>query len=197
VPDVRAVRVEPPRLARRVENTVRARVCPRSGDPLPVARVVHDVAVHEVLGEVRGAEPPVEVQVLDEERRRDEPRATRHPPLRGELSHPRVDERIAGPSLLPRREGIGVVAPAVSAWPQVLAGDPRLGVVQLMMEVAPAQLADPRLSARLARRSLCRLERRDAPEVEVWRETRRAVDGELVPPCVVAGKAVAEPPCET
>ena len=55
-PDVRAIRIEPPCLARRVEDAIGPRVGPCPGDPLPISDVVRDVAVDEVVREVRGPE---------------------------------------------------------------------------------------------------------------------------------------------
>src|SRR6185312_4979489 len=97
------VRIEPPSLARRVEDAIRPRVGPRPGDPLPVPDVVRDVTVDEVLREVRGPETPVQVQMLREERCRDQPYAVRHRPFGEKLPHPGIDERIAGSPFLPSR----------------------------------------------------------------------------------------------
>ena len=101
---VRAGRVVALRLTRGVEHPVRARVRPGPGHPLPVAAVVRDVAVDEQVGEVGGARAPVQVQVLREKRRGDEAGAVVHESFLAQLSHPRVDERIARAAVLPCRE---------------------------------------------------------------------------------------------
>ena len=53
---------------------------------------------------MRGAETPVDVQVLGQEGRGDEPGPVVHEPLDAELPHARVDERIAGAAVLPGLE---------------------------------------------------------------------------------------------
>ena len=99
--DVVAIRVVALRLPRRVEHAVGPGVGPGSRDPLPVPDVVGKVAVDEEVGVVRGAETPVDVQVLGQEGRGDEPCPVVHEPLGAELPHARVDERIAGAAVLP------------------------------------------------------------------------------------------------
>src|SRR5689334_4963638 len=62
--DVFAGRIEPHRLSNRVEHAVGTRVVASSGDPLPVARVVGDVAVDEPVDEVRRTDAPVDAEVF-------------------------------------------------------------------------------------------------------------------------------------
>ena len=139
------------------------------------------------------AEPPVQVEVLREERGGDEPCSVVHRPLGAELAHPGVHDRVAGPPFLPRRERVGVVAPAIVTRTEVASCDPGIGIEQLMVEVAPAELAHERLAAGLGGRAVRDLERRQASEVEVRGEARRPLDGEVVAACVVVGEAVAHP----
>ena len=119
---------------------------------------------------MRGAETPVDVQVLGQERRGDEPCPVVHEPLGAELPHARVDERIAGAAVLPGLERLAVVAPAVAARTQVLGRDLGARGEQLVVEVAPAELAHERLAAFSTGCALGDLERRKAPEAQVRRE---------------------------
>ena len=65
-----------------------------------------------------------------------------------------------------------------------------------MVEVAPAELPHEGLAARCLARALRHLERRDAAEVKVGRQTRCALDREVVAPALVLPEAVAHPACE-
>ena len=147
------------RLPRRIEDAVGPRVGSRPGDPLPVPDVVRHVAVDEVLREVGRALPPVQVEVLREERRGDEPCPVVHRALGAELPHPCVHDRVPRLPLPPCCERVRVVAPAIVTRTEVVPRDPGVGLEQLMMEVAPAELARERLAAGLAGRALRDLER--------------------------------------
>jgi hypothetical protein len=68
--------------------------------------------------------------------------------------------------------------------------------VQLVVEVAPAQLPDEGLSARLGRGALRDLQGREAAEVEIRREPRRSLQREVVATLLVCGQALAQPPVE-
>ena len=183
---VGAVGVEAPGLRRRVEDAVRARVDARAGDPLPVAGVVRDVAIDEQRGEVRRPEPPVDVQILRQERRREQPRAVVHEALARELPHPRVDDRVARAALLPGREALGVVrASGGRAAGSRVVDDLGARGEQLRVEVAPAELPHERLGALAAAGALAQLERREAAEMEERAEPRGAVGGEVVVQLVV------------
>jgi hypothetical protein len=59
-------------------------------------RVAGEVAVAQVLHEVPRPAPPVQVQVLGEERADDHPHAVVHVRLAEQLAHARVDDRVAG-----------------------------------------------------------------------------------------------------
>ena len=125
----------------------RVGVVPGPGHPLPAEVVVGDVAVDEVVEEVAGAPPPVDPEVVGEERRGHQPRPVVHPTVRAELAHPRVDERIAGSAVAPGGEALGVVAPApVAPGAVVRPGGVRPGRQHLVEEVAPAHLPHERLA---------------------------------------------------
>ena len=162
-----AGRVEPLGLRDRVEHAIRPRVDSRPRDPLPVAAVVRHIAVDEQTGEVRRAQPPVEVEVLGQERRRQQARAVVHEALARELAHAGVDDRVARATVLPGRQRLGVVAPAMAARAEVGVRDLRPGREQLRVEVAPAELAHERLGAVPATRALDQLERGEAAEMQV------------------------------
>ena len=87
-----------------------------------------------------------------------------------QLPHPGIHDRVSGSSLLPRFERVGVVPPVVVARALVVAWRSTVGREQLVVEVAPAELADEGLAARLRPRTLDDLERREAAQVEVRRE---------------------------
>ena len=57
------------------------------GDPLPVELVVGDVGVDEMRHEMRRPSPPVEVEVLGQERGDDHAGPVVHEPLPGQLPH--------------------------------------------------------------------------------------------------------------
>ena len=103
----------------------------------------------EEVEEVAGARPPVDVQVLGEERRHDQPGAVVHrSPPGQELAHAGVDDRVAGAALLPGASRVGVVAPVVAAVAVVGPGGVGTGGEDLAEEVAPAELADERVGRR-------------------------------------------------
>src|SRR6185369_11645192 len=114
---------------------------------------------------------PVEVEVLHEEGRGDETRPVVHPALLHELAHARVDEREARAALLPERQKLGVVIPSIAARAVVLARDGRECGRHLMVEVAPAELADEGLTAWPTGGPPRHLDRREAAEVQVGAET--------------------------
>ena len=67
-----------------------------------------------------------------------------HEALRRELAHAGVDDGVAGAALLPRVERVGVVVPVVAARPVVGPRGVGTGREDLLVEVAPAELADER-----------------------------------------------------
>ncbi len=188
-----AVRVEAPGLRMWIENAVRSRVDPGAGDPLPVAHIVRDVAIDEQVCEVRGAEAPVEREILCQEGGGEQSRAPVHPALARELPHAGVDDRHAGATLPPRCQPGRIVAPAEAARAEVEAR--RVGALreQLRVEVAPRQLAHERLRALAATRALDHLERGEAAEVQVRAEPRCAVGCEIVVQAVVVRQTAREP----
>ena len=190
---VGAVRVVAALLEHRVVEAARdrRRIDADRRDPLPVAVVVGLVAVEQQAHEVLLAAAPVDVQVLDQKARRDQPRAVVHPARRGELAHARVDDGIARAALAP---GVEVLVGAVplDAVEVALMSVARVGRVveqDVGIEVAPGELAGERV---VATRLLLQFARGDAAEVQVWRERRRAA-GQPVVVGRVAVDAVAQP----
>src|SRR6185312_224301 len=85
------------------------------GDPLPVARVVGDLAVGEQVPKVPGTHAPVDVEVLGQEGADRHPRPVVHVALGGQLAHPGVDQGIAGAAFAPGPEGLLRARPAIAA----------------------------------------------------------------------------------
>ncbi len=139
-----------------------------------------------------GARPPVDVEVLAEEGGDGHPRPVVHEALRGQLPHRRVDQRVAGASLLPGLERPPRARPAVAARPVVAAGQGGNGGEHLVVEVAPAELAHEGRAAPALARLAHQLQRREAAEAQVGAEPRGRVAGEVVVALVVCGQPVAE-----
>jgi hypothetical protein len=110
-----------------------------------------------------------------------------------QLAHRGVDDRIAGAALAPGVEQLLVVVPLEPVVLGLVGAACVGGVVKqdVRVEVAPRQLAGERLAAALERARL-ELARRDAAEVQVGRQLRRAA-GEVVVALLVAAEAVGEP----
>ena len=166
-----------PGLPGQVEATIRARVVPGPGDPLPVSRVVGHVSIDQPSEEVSGTESPVDAQLFHEERRRQHAGAVVHETLGQQLPHACVDNRQPGAPIPPRVEGGSVTTPSPSSRPVITGGQRREGCQNLNVEVTPAQLSHERL---VIGGTLCQLERGDAAEVEVGAETGRAVARHVV-----------------
>ena len=102
-----------------------------------------EIAVGQVRHEVPGAVRPPQVQVLDEEARRHHAYPVVHPPGRGQLAHPGVDEREAGAPLLPGLEpGAGFVVGHPGHRAQVAPRRVRPMPQDVGVELAPGQLGD-------------------------------------------------------
>ena len=144
---------------------------------------------------MRGALPPVDPEILDEERRDDHPRAVVHPALGRELPHAR--RRRAGSRSSPPSRRASPSASSSQTSPRGRKSSVRLsgpGPQQLRVEVPPAELAHEGLAARTrplpARRATWRRRSRGAgtaraarspsaarsswPPVAVRRRDRRA-----------------------
>ncbi len=134
----------------RVEDpVVGRRVRPGAGHPLPVAHVLRDVAVDQQVPEEALPHPPVDQQVLHQERRREHPHPVVHPPGGPQLAHAGVDHREAGAAVGPRLERLGVVAPpqgGVGVLHRAL-DERRRGEEQVGVPVTPGQLAHQRAPA--------------------------------------------------
>lgn len=89
--DIRAIGIELLALEGGIEDAeVRLGIDADGGSEAPAAVVGGEVAVDQVLHEEALAEPPVQQQVLGQERRRYHPAPVVHVPLRPQLSHRRV-----------------------------------------------------------------------------------------------------------
>jgi hypothetical protein len=108
--------------------------------------------------------PPVDVEILGEERRRDHARAVVHEALGAELAHRRVNDRIAGAALGRRGERGVVFVPPITARAVVRPRGVRTRREHLGVEVAPAELAEERVGAGAAAERLLDLGWADAPE---------------------------------
>ena len=84
-----------------IEDAVWVVVGPGPRGPLPVEVVVGDLAVGQPVEEVLGAAPPVDVQILREERGHDHASAIVHEALGPQLPHRRVDHGIPGATVGP------------------------------------------------------------------------------------------------
>ena len=82
-----------------------------AGDPLPVAGVLRDVGVDQVMAEETFASAPVDEEVLDQEAGADHSDAVVHPPGLGQLAHAGVHDGITGATGAPPFEAVGVVSP--------------------------------------------------------------------------------------
>jgi hypothetical protein len=142
---------------------------------------------------------PVDAEVLGQERADDQPGAVVHPPLALQLPHPRVDQREAGAPLAPRLERPPGSAPPDRAAVALLELGPGVaGKVEqdVVMEVAPAQLAPERLRPLPAARSCLGLARRDAAEVQVRRQPRGPVAVQRIADARVLGRVAGQEPLQ-
>ena len=89
---------------------------------------------------MRCAEPPVEVEILCQEGRRDHPSAVMDEAFVVELAHSGVDDRVTGHAGLPGGERLVVVVPVVPAHVQVFDLSAWVSPEQLGIEVTPAEL---------------------------------------------------------
>ena len=157
---------------------------PEPGHPLPAVVVAGQVPVAQRRHEVPGPPPPVQVQVLDQERRGDHPDPVVHPALRGELAHPGVDDGVPGPALHPGVEaGVRLVA-GVPAHPVELRrsrfcpGAVGVVVQHVGVELPPAQLGPEHRGAGGAQRREVGEQGAgvDLAVLQVHRQLRRAVE---------------------
>jgi hypothetical protein len=149
-PDILAGRVELQSLADRVEDPeVRRGVRAAAGDPLPVQRVRREVAVAQRPHEPAGAEPPVHMKVLDQERRDHHSHAVVQEARLGQLPHPGVDQGESGPARTPGVEQFAgfVVLHPLELRPQRLPGGIGVPRQQVRAELPPGKLAPIRVRA--------------------------------------------------
>jgi hypothetical protein len=120
---------------------------------------------------VRGATPPVDAQILDQERGGDQTRAITHEALAGKLTQGRIHNRIAGAAGLPSLERSRIDTPSVAARPVVHTRDGRKSQRHLMVEIAPAELTYERVGTSSIACMLDDLAHRDTAEVYIGTET--------------------------
>ena len=142
--------------------------------------------------EVPLAPPVIDQQMLGEKRRDDHAQAVVHPAGFVELPHRGVDDRVAGAAFAPRREVRLVNRDTLALSPprERSRCDVRKVSEDLLIEIAPDQLADPRVdsgrprtargAARLAalRRRTCECRscrRASAARAATWLASRRHV----------------------
>jgi hypothetical protein len=145
-PDVAAVRVETQLLPGRAEDAPghRLRVSAHRCDPLPVAVVAGLVAIQEQPHEPGLAPPPVNAEILGQERAHHHTHPVVHPAFPQQLPHARVHQREPGSALGPggeRRVIGGPVQRAAVAGLELLPRVRRVMGQHVLVEVAPAQLA--------------------------------------------------------
>lgn len=112
LPDVLSLTIEPLALQQRVEDSeVGLRIHARRGTKSPSSIVRREIAIDQVLHEISLAHPPVEEEVLREERSCDHAAAVVHPPTMVELPHRSIDDGITSLALAPGLEMMFVVFP--------------------------------------------------------------------------------------
>src|SRR5918999_1522277 len=136
-----ALGIEAGRLPQRVQYLAGPGVVAGAGNPLPVTGVVGDVAVGQPFVEMAQPIEPVDAEVPGQERCGDPAGAVVHEPLAVKLPYPGVDDRDAGHAVAPGVEGVGVPIPPLPARAIVLCGQGREGGGDLVVEVAPRELA--------------------------------------------------------
>ena len=146
---------------------------------MPVAGVLGDVAIHEVVAEEPLTLAPVDQQVLDQEAGTDHPYPVVHPARRRQLAHPGVHDRKAGLALAPALEAVRVVAPGDVVVARL---ERDIGQVWSLGEgvsppVPPRQLTNERgTTLRLGTHDIEQRSRRDRAELEVGRQIRGTRD---------------------
>ena len=111
-PNVRPIRIELAPLGDRIEDPkMRCSFGAGSGDPLPVAGVLSDISVDEMVTEETLTLPPVDEEVLHQEAGAGHASAVVHPAGLRQLAHPGVDDRVTGLAGAPSVEAAGIMAP--------------------------------------------------------------------------------------
>src|SRR5262249_15495873 len=111
---------------------------------------------------------PARKQVLHQERRDHHAHPVVHPAGLPELAHAGVDDRIAGATLLPRAQRLGVLPPWERVEPllQVLARKIGKAVQELIAELAPAELGQEFFDVARDASAPLRREGRGVPDLE-------------------------------
>lgn len=181
---------------------VRRGVGARRCRPLPASIVRRGITVHEPSEEEGLTEAPVEKKIFRKKARDDHAQPVVHPARLRELTHPRVDEWIAGTSLAPGRKRFGIVVPddGIVRGPMGAMQDARVLGEDRVVEVAPDELVDPFARALAAARVGSHPmfgggdagADADRAEAEVRREPRRPVAGRDVARVRVVGEGVVQ-----
>ncbi len=178
-----ALRVESFGLRHRIEDAEPGLgIATDRGGPLPATAVGGEVEVDQLVGEITLAEPPVDQQVLGQERGRHHAQAVVHIAGLVELAHRGIDQRVAGTRLAPRLEMARRIGPRQRVVLR-LEGMPGsdVGAVpqHLMIEIAPDQFGQPglRTAPALLPGRGGKLADGDGAEAQVHRQKRRPLDG--------------------
>ena len=103
--DVTALRIKALSLFDWIEDTVVGRgISSTPSRPLPAMGIGCDIEIDQMLGEESLTMLPLDVQILDQERGNDHPRAIVHPSCRDQLPHRGIDERVSSLSFAPSSE---------------------------------------------------------------------------------------------
>ena len=145
-PDEFAFRVKLFGLRHRVENPeIGLGIAAAGGRPLPAAVVGREIEIIELFGEVSLAMPPVDAEILGQERGDDHAQPVVHPAAVLELAHRRINQRIAGPALAPGGQSLRPVCPlnGVVLRLEGMTGHVRVAVENHEIEIPPDQFAEP------------------------------------------------------
>ena len=175
--------IEDPEIGRGIDSGAR--------DPLPVERIVGRIGVDQRIPEPCLAVPPVDEQVLDEKGSDDQARAIGQISRPPQLSHPGVNDRIAGMPMRPGLKSVLVVPPgkALELGPQRTRRHIGMGVEQGCRKVAPGELGQiflrgagqPMLFRRRGFDRVRDAARRNLAETQVRRQARRGAIRQDVP----------------
>ena len=145
-PNELAQRVEFFRLRHRVENAKpRLRIAARGSRPLPAPIVRRQVVVDQAVGKPALTEPPVDPQILGQERRRHHAQAIVHIAAARHLPHRRVDQRVTCFPLVPRPQSLGPIVPDNGIVGRAKRAFDNMGeaVEDHEIEIAPDQFRQP------------------------------------------------------
>ncbi len=185
---IRPIRIVLCTLRCRVEHTkVWLGVRPGASRPLPATVIGSQIAIEQLLHEGDIPFAPVDQQMLGQEARDDHPAPVVHPAERVHLAHRCIHHRITGLSLAPPGQRLVVSKPrhALELRPVAHVEHPRVEMQDMRIELAPCQLAHPRIhrllsggGTRTGARDISRrqaLAHRQHAKSDVRRKVRRAL----------------------